>query len=101
MIHFEAPGTNLAARRPISSPNCAPSSVSSLPRALALLIVLMIAGRASSSLALLACAAVVALSFLSLETRLTPAASRRHGKRGGEPAMIAACCACVGITSAS
>ena len=45
MIHFEALRHGSAARRPISSPNCAPSSASSTTAPLALLIVLMIAGR--------------------------------------------------------
>ena len=65
---------------------------------LALLIVLMIAGRSIIFSALLACAAVVALSFLSPETRLTPARFLAAMENAAANLlMIAACCACVGI----
>ena len=74
MIHFEALRHGLGGTPPDLIPE-----LRSIKRKLyylaplALLIVLMIAGRSIIFSALLACAAVVALSFLSPETRLTPA----------------------------
>ena len=97
MIHFEALRHGLG-----GTPSDLIPELRSIKRKLyylaplALLIVLMIAGRSIIFSALLACAAVVALSFLSPETRLTPA----HFLAAMENAnllMIAACCACVGI----
>ena len=74
MIHFEALRHGLGGTPPDLIPE-----LRSIKRKLyylaplALLIVLMIAGRSIIFSALLACAAVVALSFLSPETRFTPA----------------------------
>ena len=65
---------------------------------LALLVVLMLAGRSIIFSALIACAATAALSFLRPETRLTPARFLAVMENAAANLlMIAACCACVGI----
>ena len=65
---------------------------------LALLVVLMLAGRSIIFSALVACAATAALSFLRPETRLTPARFLAVMENAAANLlMIAACCACVGI----
>ena len=99
MIHFEALRHGLGGTPPDLIPE-----LRSIKRKLyylaplALLIVLMIAGRSIIFSALLACAAVVALSFLSPETRLTPARFLAAMENAAANLlMIAACCACVGI----
>ena len=99
MIHFEALRHGLGGTPPDLIPE-----LRSIKRKLyylaplALLIVLMIAGRSIIFSALLACAAVVALSFLSSETRLTPARFLAAMENAAANLlMIAACCACVGI----
>ena len=99
MIHFEALRHGLG-----GTPSDLIPELRSIKRKLyylaplALLIVLMIAGRSIIFSALLACAAVVALSFLSPETRLTPARFLATMENAAANLlMIAACCACVGI----
>ena len=99
MIHFEALRHGLG-----GTPSDLIPELRSIKRKLyylaplALLIVLMIAGRSIIFSALLACAAVVALSFLSSETRLTPARFLAAMENAAANLlMIAACCACVGI----
>ena len=99
MIHFEALRHGLG-----GTPSDLIPELRSIKRKLyylaplALLIVLMIAGRSIIFSALLACAAVVALSFLSPETRLTPARFLAAMENAAANLlMIAACCACVGI----
>lgn len=99
MIHFEALRHGLGGTPPDLIPE-----LRSIKRKLyylaplALLIVLMLAGRSIIFSALLACAAVVALSFLSPETRLTPARFLAAMENAAANLlMIAACCACVGI----
>lgn len=99
MIHFEALRYGLG-----GTPSDLIPELRSIKRKLyylaplALLIVLMLAGRSIIFSALLACAAVVALSFLSPETRLTPARFLAAMENAAANLlMIAACCACVGI----
>lgn len=99
MIHFEALRHGLG-----GTPSDLIPELRSIKRKLyylaplALLIVLMIAGRSIIFSALLACAAVVALSFLSPETRLTPVRFLAAMENAAANLlMIAACCACVGI----
>lgn len=99
MIHFEALRHGLG-----GTPSDLIPELRSIKRKLyylaplALLIVLMLAGRSIIFSALLACAAVVALSFLSPETRLTPARFLAAMENAAANLlMIAACCACVGI----